>query len=256
MFPCRRFTKPGLVAALLVCSGILGPSIAQRARQPIIDVHLHSDWYDPGGADNPRNPRAKDAEELRRRTLAALGRYNVVVAVTDGSETEQWAAAAPGRILPAWGFGDPSDSIESVRQWFSSGRYRVMAESAPQYSGQSPADPALEPYFALAEELDVPVGILCLLKSSFLLRPLMLRLPIDTLLGDHVGAPVPPVDPANMGAFTRCASTRNPGAATPTAGTAARPAAAASARTGGSLALGHARALLDRMANSAPDRQA
>jgi hypothetical protein len=29
----------------------------------------------------------------------------------------------------------------------------------PQYSGLAPNDPGLEPYFALAEELDVPVGI-------------------------------------------------------------------------------------------------
>jgi predicted TIM-barrel fold metal-dependent hydrolase len=28
-----------------------------------------------------------------------------------------------------------------------------------QYAGLSPSDPALDPYFALAEELDVPVGI-------------------------------------------------------------------------------------------------
>ncbi len=29
----------------------------------------------------------------------------------------------------------------------------------PQYSGLAPNDPSLEPYFALAEELDVPVSI-------------------------------------------------------------------------------------------------
>ncbi len=34
-----------------------------------------------------------------------------------------------------------------------------MAEVTAQYEGLSPSDPALDPYFALAEELDVPVGI-------------------------------------------------------------------------------------------------
>jgi hypothetical protein len=48
---------------------------------------------------------------------------------------------------------------------------------------------------------------LSLLKSPFLLRPLMLRPTMDTLLGDYVGAPVPPPEPANMGAFARRAPT-------------------------------------------------
>jgi hypothetical protein len=34
-----------------------------------------------------------------------------------------------------------------------------MAEITAQYAGLSPSDPALDPYFALAEELDLPVGI-------------------------------------------------------------------------------------------------
>jgi uncharacterized protein len=35
----------------------------------------------------------------------------------------------------------------------------VFAEISAQYRGLSPDDPALEPYFALAEALDVPVGV-------------------------------------------------------------------------------------------------
>ena len=35
----------------------------------------------------------------------------------------------------------------------------AFGEIAAQYEGLSPSDPALEPYFALAEELDLPVGV-------------------------------------------------------------------------------------------------
>jgi hypothetical protein len=34
-----------------------------------------------------------------------------------------------------------------------------MAECAPQYNGVSPSDMSLDAYFAIAEELDIPVGI-------------------------------------------------------------------------------------------------
>ena len=45
----------------------------------------------------------------------------------------------------------------------------------------------------------------CLLKSPFLLWPLMLRPTMDTLLGNDVGACLASPDPPNMGAFAGCA---------------------------------------------------
>jgi uncharacterized membrane protein len=65
--------------------------------------------------------------------------------------------------------------------------------------------------------------ILSLLKSSFLLRELMLRTTMDTVLGDDVGARVPSPDPANLGAFANCAPARNFGVTASTAGTATHP---------------------------------
>src|SRR4030095_8339659 len=49
--------------------------------------------------------------------------------------------------------------IPELRALVRDGRAALFAEITPQYRGMSPADPALEPYFALAEELDVPVGL-------------------------------------------------------------------------------------------------
>ena len=95
-------------------------------------------------------------------TLAAMRRYNVVLAVVAGSleQLEKWEAAAPGRIMPAEFFDqDANISLDSVRALFRTRKLAVLAEVATQYAGLSPSDTFLEPYFALAEELDIPVGI-------------------------------------------------------------------------------------------------
>ena len=44
---------------------------------------------------------------------------------------------------------------------FEAGRLQVMGEIGAQYRGIPPNDPVLEPFFALAEALDVPTLIHC-----------------------------------------------------------------------------------------------
>jgi len=39
------------------------------------------------------------------------------------------------------------------------GRLAALSEITTQYAGIAPDDPRLEPYYALAKELDLPVGI-------------------------------------------------------------------------------------------------
>jgi predicted TIM-barrel fold metal-dependent hydrolase len=46
--------------------------------------------------------------------------------------------------------------LDELRQLFESGQLQVMGEVTAQYAGVAPNDPRLEPYYALAEELDVP----------------------------------------------------------------------------------------------------
>jgi predicted TIM-barrel fold metal-dependent hydrolase len=41
----------------------------------------------------------------------------------------------------------------------AAGKFAVFAEIGAQYRGLSLDDPKLEPFFALAEELDIPVGV-------------------------------------------------------------------------------------------------
>jgi hypothetical protein len=134
----------------------------------MIDMHLHAFEMDEAGAP-PTNPVTKKPSaatttaELREGSLAALARYNIVKAVTSGplETVTTWHEAAPDRIIPAVHVGtdDPLPELAKLRADIKAGRVKVLGELALQYMGLSPADPRLEPYYALAEELDIPVGI-------------------------------------------------------------------------------------------------
>ena len=118
-------------------------------------------------------PGATTDEDLMRQTFAALKRYNIRAVTSSGTEGDlerviRWREASPDRIIPAASFLRPGHEprgrrvfreIAELHRLVSEGKIAVFAEVAPQYDGMSPADAALEPYFALAEELDVPVGI-------------------------------------------------------------------------------------------------
>ena len=148
--------------------------LAQPAIQqpPIIDVHLHAylpaDWKGPSPNPVTGKPGPATADEHMRQTLAVMERYNIVKAIVSGplEVVEQWRTAAPGRILasplfgrPDMDYGRPLPQMAELRRLFKSGRLSAIGEVTAQYEGLSPSDPALEPYFALAEELDIPVGV-------------------------------------------------------------------------------------------------
>src|SRR4051794_29466142 len=102
-------------------------------------------------------------DELMRDTLAILKRYNIR-AVTSGVSgamdlVMKWHASDPSRIIPAIEFQMPGHDaqgrplfrpVAELRQLIKKDNIAVFAEIAPQYEGMSPADPQLEPYFALA----------------------------------------------------------------------------------------------------------
>ena len=206
---------------------------------PIIDMHLHAHTLSMYGTPppavctndqeivfpglDPREPvtfarvhscgaplRAPNTdEELQRLMLELLERYNIR-AVTTGrlDEVAKWRAAAPDRIIPATPFDDyEKREPEAFRRLFTEGRFAVFAEISSQYNGLSPADESLEPYFALAEELDVPVGIhmgegppgaaylwapkyRARLTSPFLLEEVLVRHPRLRVYVMHYGSPL------------------------------------------------------------------
>lgn len=158
-------------ALMIVTATTSGQESAQR-RLPIIDVHLHAQqlWTSPradaGGTFGSvfAEPvtgilAAESTADLQRATLAALERYNIVKAVASGELAEEYRKAQPKRILASPLLSGADEPAASLRMAFASGRYQALAEFMPQYSGLAPNDDSLKAYFALAEELDVPLGI-------------------------------------------------------------------------------------------------
>lgn len=141
----------------------------QRPRPPIIDVHLHAFGFDEFGNPPPPNnvtgkpPVARTDKEAMEAVLAELKRYNIVKAVASGplEDVLRWREAAPDRIIGA-AYAGPRNALLDVgvlRKEFAAGRLRAMGELGLQYRGIAPNDAELKPYFALADELDIPVGI-------------------------------------------------------------------------------------------------
>ncbi len=161
-----------LMALLLVTACASPPAEDQttdsRDRPPIVDMHLHAYRLADGTAP-PENPvtgrpsTSRTTAELREATLAALARYNIVKAVTSGpAETvAQWRAASPDRVLVGAYVDEenPLPDLATLRADILAGRVQVLGELVLQHMGMAPNDPRLEPYFSLAEELDIPVGI-------------------------------------------------------------------------------------------------
>lgn len=94
------------------------------------------------------------------RTVAIMNRRNIF-AVTSGALVDRYVQAAPGRVIPSLSLpgGPAAPTLASVRESLQAGRFAVLGEVTAQYGGIAPDDPWLAPYWALAEELDVPVGI-------------------------------------------------------------------------------------------------
>jgi hypothetical protein len=167
----RWFALPlGAATAALAVFPIAG---ATQQRAPVIDMHLHA-YGEPQWTGRPPNPATgqpapPSAEAHLRACLALMDRYNIVTAVVSGAMAgiDMWRDAAPGRVLVSPVFGRPGfddyglslPSIDSLRALYRTGTLRAMGEITAQYEGLSPSDPSLDPYFALAEELDLPVGI-------------------------------------------------------------------------------------------------
>ncbi len=102
----------------------------------------------------------KTDEDVMNKTFEIMKRRNVY-AVASGRLIEQWKAAEPDRIIPSLIYrgGGPNPSPDSVRKLFQSGKFQVFGEIMAQYAGIPPDDPSLDPYWAVLQELNIPVGI-------------------------------------------------------------------------------------------------
>lgn len=137
-------------------------SLLVEQRPPVIDMHQHS-------------------AQLTPKAYAQMSASNIRYVFLSSTTTDLrgWAAEAdPKRYLPALVFpceagrapgpgagrqclddGSEFPDLTWLREEIRAGRIKALGELAPQYMGISPADPRLEPYWQLAEEFDIPVGI-------------------------------------------------------------------------------------------------
>lgn len=182
----------GLLTALLVAA-VAGDA---SARPPIIDMHIHARRAGFDGTNAPSlcappavmprwdNSRplaeglspdppcpaplepGRTADEVMHGTLGVMERRNVIAMVSgEPDDIARWRAAAPGRVMTGLdlrirpGGRLPARTPEEVRRLHAAGAFTVLGEVMAQYEGIAPAAPELEPYWALAEELQIPVGI-------------------------------------------------------------------------------------------------
>jgi len=111
--------------------------------------------------DDPVWSPETDAE-VRAQTLTAMNQRNIFGVLSGTPERiAEWMDAAPGRFYPGLGFRltPNAPSPEALRRLHQDGRLEVLAEVTNQYLGIAPDDERMEPYWDLAEELDIPVGI-------------------------------------------------------------------------------------------------
>lgn len=133
----------------------------------------------PGEAPCPHPHWSPETdEEVFRLTIEVMERHNIYGVL--GGQPEQvraWTDAAPGRFIPALDFrldrptgtATPGAaqaaasyvplSPDSIRALHEGGAFEVLAEVLNAFGGIAPDDERMAPYWELAEELDIPVGI-------------------------------------------------------------------------------------------------
>ena len=161
-----------ILASLFAALGqLLHAAEKATSRQPIIDMHMHVYAADERWKLKIPNPisnqpmTATDEQAHRNATLAQMDRHHIVKALISGNETDyeaqlRWKETAPERFNVCYGFDDPAKAdLEFIRKEAQAGRLQCIGEIGPQYFGIAPNDPVLEPIYALAEELDLPLAI-------------------------------------------------------------------------------------------------
>lgn len=157
------------LSVLVLVGQLPGEALAQE-RPPIIDMHMHA----PTTLSRPFRPcypppcqgaarvSVSDEDPLRL-TLQAMDRHNIVLGFLSDwplDNVYRWVEAAPDRFIASPIIFDPDlIDLDDLRKEYEAGRLGGLGELGVQYAGIAADDPKLEPFFALAEEFDVPVLI-------------------------------------------------------------------------------------------------
>ena len=160
---------------VLLCTALLlaAPhgSLAQSDRYegPIVDVHVHAyariqsanRFCFPQPCEGAAT-QLSSGDELKPATIATMEQAGIVVGVLSGTSANvaAWTADNEDRFIRGIFIRDPSTiDLAELRRQIVSGQVQVVGEILSQYAGIAADDPRLDPVFALAHELDVPVHI-------------------------------------------------------------------------------------------------
>jgi predicted TIM-barrel fold metal-dependent hydrolase len=175
---------------ILLAAGMSLPIGAEDPARPIIDMHMHAIPVTAFGKDrkfcpgdirktfpgidpsteytqqdledcpNPLLPPESD-DALLDRTLRIMEQYNITgVLIGDVETVSRWRQSAPGKFIPSLPFVNPDKlDLDEVRGHVSRGDIALIGEVWTHNIGLSPSDSRVDHIWALAEELDIPVGI-------------------------------------------------------------------------------------------------
>ncbi len=160
---------------IILCHGL---ATGQDRNLPIIDMHLHGGYkggYFAAEQDGTpfkrycfpepcfRTPaQVRNAADIMPMTLKELDKNNIVLGFLSDQPPviDQWEKASPSRFVYGFFYNDTTEiDIKTLRKHFEIGPFQLLGELAFQYQGVPINHPKLDPLFALASELDVPVLI-------------------------------------------------------------------------------------------------
>jgi len=170
-----------IMRLLIVGLVLLVAPVHARAPQrlPIIDMHMHAkaaaDFGPPPvrlclpvtvhGVTDPRCPdpilSPVTDEAMIEQTAGILERRNIIGVLSGRSlkNIRAFQGAAPGRLISAYELKlgrEDTLSPDALRRHVEAGDFRVLGEILNQYVGIAPGDKRMDPYWALAEKLDIP----------------------------------------------------------------------------------------------------
>ncbi len=159
---------------LLIGRGLLPADVSEP--RPIVDAHMHMFPWNTYGDPPEANlitgavPPARTDGEAIDAYLAEMEKHNIVLAVGSGQSAAvaTWRGRAPDKFIggiefprhtaPVYRRRETWPDPDELRRLFEAGELGLMGEITAQYAGVSPTDPRLDPYFAMAAELGVPVS--------------------------------------------------------------------------------------------------
>lgn len=141
---------------------------SERYDGPIIDMHLHA--YDdqtywgpiPHFRTGKKSPPS--AAEFESEMIRTLENNRVVLGMLSSTSVElsnHWDDKYPGRFLKGLNFNDPSNELSEkvFEEHIQKGNIEVVGEVMAQYHGLTASDEKFHPYWKIAEQHGVPVGI-------------------------------------------------------------------------------------------------